>query len=1605
MVNSKIYKLVSLILIAVMFMQQTGFAQIALKAPTQAISANNSVVVEKFRQAHLRYFSFDANKDSFNLFMDKADMKNISDIELQMQTQDAFKYFLTGIKLTNNKFWVNLKPDAADNIIDPVLEKTDIGRIFLASDVQLKKDLALMTSPNTPEGKEYWNKLYQKANEIFGADSKVNIPTLIRPWIVPGEVIMRGTGESAYIYKANLKVMLESDYLNNSNSFNFKDSRLKALNDYAAELVKQMFIPQLTKEVNNSKKYSDLRKVFYSLILAQYFKEEFKGNVKSSYSQMIDSNNLSSITSKTNWSKDEYFQAYQKSFKDGEYNIKESVNGNKIRMYVSGGIDLKGIIIESSIISTLRGIYRDLAAFERTLGMVLNSFVVGRSGAVVPLAVAVPMGTEVKTVTPRKSSQGKRVIIQNGGLIDDDSDGGIITMTDYQDMFRDYDYRYTGKKAFDSEVAYKLSLAWADMALEKAQKAGIDNRTVVVARDARKIETELVDKVIEGLRRKGLNVVYVAKDQSNAVTSYSWAVQELKPLMGIFLTASHVSRPKEEIVRGFKVQMVNKKGGRLLSLTTKEIKQVSKAIVKKYVDHPEVIGKDNTDKSSYQELDINKNCIRFNALVGRVAANGGSLYNLGESLREADAPVSELKRWESIVGDTTPLRGMKIVIDGAHTVSGYLAAETYKNLGADVTLINGDVWEIEGEHNADPSKGKNLEGLKAKISEIGAHFGMSFDLDGDRGAIVVPEEKEALAPDNLMTILLPYLMENLGYDAKKINKNVGVIRDVLGTYGVNDRAEQLGVKVFQTDAGYVFLKAKREDLLDKENYVIPIYGERSGHCWLDVSGEIENPLAVAVLFATAVKKAMFDAQNKAKSENPALDYFAANTIAYSQSPRFQPVFHPKLLEKLSSDSRNDLGWKYDSKTNANPPQAIIALGRDVGVAALKEFTQGRIFGTAAGLFRVKEFNSYKDSPEDGDLYRFADIVFEDLEGKFAGRFIFRASSNDPTFVCSYETPIRKGESKLVYETRKASIANLVLSWLQDSNYALVTVDAIEKNLGLSKDAAEKKAEDMNLLPVEQDMRLASKKNIINVEDGGADSQRKNNVVKNYIGKEVYKIAGEMEADNINKLLNAVDFKNMITVDGVTADDSILNLTILEIETDKLHEILDAPFGKDYAQKSFYRNWLAYNLVYSTSNLELGALPIFDTEALNSGNNHLIWQSIVGNFSNLITAAAMYTRIGELSKDSFISDDLLQAYIQVMAEVGEYEFKLSIEKLLPKIRSMFGTKNLGDLSLEDVVQADGGSVSVSRSGQNIFARELVEQDVLNLFYDQFQLLIKLVEAQEILEKDVSLFSNKELAQYLTDMVNPNWRINNHYSEMLNYLDKNASNYKLVGDLPIRSFLRSEKFFYDTDKLTVREYVNGFIPKGMTKEKLQKRTLMMTGLDKLFLEDIAKNVEDLVNRNSDFYRLKSNSMAVAQNLKTRLFYKKLGEVSLDDIARADGGKSKTDNFGGIDMTRIDILRQSLIGAARINFRLPEAAMLQNINLEVEKQQLMKLMNNNMVPSTSRIIKYLSASIVNKKDEQSVNTAYVYLTDYFKFAEDVGFDTDANLKSFVRFVEAGI
>ena len=144
-----IRKILSLLLSFSLIVTQPVFAQGAAGLDIgKYLNRIPAVKPDSFRPAHLRYVSYDAVSNDFKLLLDQGEaFKGLSpkgtvpDERLQDATQELFNYFLIGLSLPNDKFWVNLRPDAPEQIIDPLLEKTDMGRIMLEADLELKKTL------------------------------------------------------------------------------------------------------------------------------------------------------------------------------------------------------------------------------------------------------------------------------------------------------------------------------------------------------------------------------------------------------------------------------------------------------------------------------------------------------------------------------------------------------------------------------------------------------------------------------------------------------------------------------------------------------------------------------------------------------------------------------------------------------------------------------------------------------------------------------------------------------------------------------------------------------------------------------------------------------------------------------------------------------------------------------------------------------------------------------------------------------------------------------------------------------------------------------------------------------------------------------------------------------------------------------------------------------------------------------------------------------------------------------------------------------------------------------------------------------------------------
>jgi len=308
-----------------------------------------------FTSIHLNYISTSSNPltetSAFSYVLNGTKARwNDKKVDFNDAVDLSLNSFFVGLAVPEYDFWVNLKPDEPDRIVEEELGKTDVGRILLEADFQLKKDAARFTNPKTSEvGEEYWDSLYEKAEAVTPIGIGIRIPVKTRLWIVPDKVLVHEDENGIYLDDCTLKVCLESEYLHKSGSLSttWVAPWVRDVNKYSEELEKELILPKLNHEVNYGDEYADLRAVYHSLILAQWYKDKY-GYYNSIFYNLIDTSNVTGLESKQDWNATALWEEYVHSVEEGEYNFWETTTEGMWevkRYYFSGGVDFTDITV------------------------------------------------------------------------------------------------------------------------------------------------------------------------------------------------------------------------------------------------------------------------------------------------------------------------------------------------------------------------------------------------------------------------------------------------------------------------------------------------------------------------------------------------------------------------------------------------------------------------------------------------------------------------------------------------------------------------------------------------------------------------------------------------------------------------------------------------------------------------------------------------------------------------------------------------------------------------------------------------------------------------------------------------------------------------------------------------------------------------------------------------------------------------------------------------------------------------------------------------------------------------------------------------------------
>ena len=186
--------------------------------------------------------------------------------------------------------------------------------------------------------------------------------------------------------------------------------------------------------------------------------------------------------------------------------------------------------------------------------------------------------------------------------------------------------------------------------------------------------------------------------------------------------------------------------------------------------------------------------------------------NLGKTRRMTDAAGRYIEFCKSTCAHTFTLKGLKIVVDGAHGAAYHIAPEVFHELGAEVVKIG---CEPNGLNINQGVGATHPEALVAAVREHGADYGVALDGDADR-LQMVDSNGRLFNGDELLYLLV----------ADRVARNIDV-PGVVGTLMTN-----MAVEVALGAQGVKFVRAKVGDryvLEELERNGWMLGGEGSGH--------------------------------------------------------------------------------------------------------------------------------------------------------------------------------------------------------------------------------------------------------------------------------------------------------------------------------------------------------------------------------------------------------------------------------------------------------------------------------------------------------------------------------------------------------------------------------------------------------------------------------------------------------------------------------------------------------------------------------------------------------------------------------------------------------
>lgn len=331
--------------------------------------------------------------------------------------------------------------------------------------------------------------------------------------------------------------------------------------------------------------------------------------------------------------------------------------------------------------------------------------------------------------------------------------------------FREYDIRGVAERDLSDEFAYALGRGFAFMLRRELKTPRDQCIDVAVGRDARLSTPRLYSALAQGLNDAGANTKTIAVGPT---PSLYFAAHHLNTEGAVMITASHNPSPDN----GFKLMRAK------ASLYGMDIQALGELI-----ESEEALkAAENIAKGSASEVDIQP------AYIESVRA----------SARLAHADPSKVR----------------FVVDAGNGAAGPLGIATLRALGFNPEALYCDLDGRFPNHHPDPTVPENLEALRKRVLESGAHFGVAWDGDGDRIGCI-DHEGDIVWGDKLLILFARALL--------KEHPGAAILGEVKCSGTLYEAIEKAGGQPIMWKTGHSLIKAKM-----KASGAL-LAGEMSGH--------------------------------------------------------------------------------------------------------------------------------------------------------------------------------------------------------------------------------------------------------------------------------------------------------------------------------------------------------------------------------------------------------------------------------------------------------------------------------------------------------------------------------------------------------------------------------------------------------------------------------------------------------------------------------------------------------------------------------------------------------------------------------------------------------